>query len=195
MILYVDTVDVSGEPQDAPHVVEQWVKIIDSVEQRYGEHCFALVTDTPAVHQVASQLLKDKKSHISWIPCLAHCLNLFFKDSVSQEFPEIAALWANVKNIVHMFHARGYPRALLRDELLRGDYPDKLPSNPLKGVTKICELRFANAFLVISRLARIGERVRTVAVFGKLQIGSRNFHEKMIADSAEKFRSCCRTSA
>ena len=38
----------------------------------------------------------------------------------------------------------------------------------MKGVTKICELRFASAFLAISRLDRISGRIRMVAVSNRI---------------------------
>ena len=160
-ISYLFSMDASGS-RDAEATCSQFMEIISRAEEEFGPHCFALVTDTPSVNRAAVELLRIRRPKIIWVPCLAHCLNLFFKDLVI--FPKIGQMWDKVKTVVNLFRSRSVPRDLLRQELKDNEYPSKRRSQPLKGVVPACELRFGNIYNVISRLIRIEERLKFVTV-------------------------------
>ena len=98
-------------------------------------------------------------------------------------FPSFGTMWEDVKAVAHLFHARTGPRAFLRKELEERDYRDKRAGVPLKGVKRVCELRFANSFMVIDRLIRIEERMKSVVVSGALAEWIQNLPR--LADRAE----------
>jgi hypothetical protein len=117
-----------------------------------------IVTDTPAVNRSAAKIIEEKFPHIMWLPCMTHCLNLFFKDTVI--FPPVASLYAGAKEVVHHFYARSFPRGLLRQQLQTNEMK-------VKGVKSVCELRFGNILAVMYRLQRCMSAIQTVIVSDK----------------------------
>ncbi len=162
-----DAAEDEGEAEaivtmDATTTAALWSKIVVKAEEKFGPHCRAFVTDTPSVNKKAKEILEELHPKLTWVPCLAHCLNLFIKDTIV--FQQIGTLWTQAKSINHLFYARTGPRSLLKAQLSSSDYPNKIPSNPLKGVLRVCELRFCNSYLILQRLDRIQEVLRTVTV-------------------------------
>lgn len=75
----------------------------------------------PSVNQLAAKLLSVDRPNFTRVGCLAPRLNLFFTDIVI--FPFIEEVWDRVKRVVHLFHSRSEPRAIVRANLKVTDYP------------------------------------------------------------------------
>jgi hypothetical protein len=182
--VFLFTYDTSPVIQNATAVAKDWCSVMSRVEDEFGSRCVAIVTDSPNVHRSAAKIFQIAHPEITWIPCLAHCLNLFFKDSTV--FPELQSLWQTTKKIVHLFRARTVPRALLRAELVVRDYPGKVSQNPLKGVKNVCELRFGNIFLVLQRLLLLRCILKVVCVSPAFELWCDSLKPEIERDAVKK---------
>ncbi len=153
-VVFLTTKDVSDEGRAAPETANQWIDAINGMKPSLKDHLVTLISDTPSVNRAAGLLLEAKFPSITWLPCLAHCLNLFYKDTVKLD-PTIKQLYSNVKKVVHHFWARGSPAAALRARLQQQGLA-------VHGVRNICELRFGNFFIVVARLILCHEAIYSV---------------------------------
>jgi hypothetical protein len=149
------TVEFNTTTRDAANTAALYIRMIEELPDDIRNNLVLLVTDAPKVNVAAARSVEEKFSHITWIPCLTHQLNLFFKDIMA--FPAVRDLYAEVKDVVHHFHARSFARSLLRKTC----QTNRLK---IKGVKSICELRFGNAIVVMARLHRCMSGIQTVVV-------------------------------
>ncbi|GKV34245.1 hypothetical protein SLEP1_g42635 [Rubroshorea leprosula] len=60
---------------------EKLFKLIDSIVEEIGEeHVVQLITDNGNNYVVAGKLLEEKRKHVFWTPCAAHCIDLILED-------------------------------------------------------------------------------------------------------------------
>ena len=76
-ILFVKSVDAS----DIVNNVTNLFQLFDEVIEQVGSlNVFHVMTDNASNYVVVGRLISQKHKHINWLPCVAHCLNLIFKD-------------------------------------------------------------------------------------------------------------------
>ncbi|GKV34247.1 hypothetical protein SLEP1_g42637 [Rubroshorea leprosula] len=60
---------------------EKLFELLDSIVEEIGEeHVVQLITDNGSNYVVAGKLLEEKRKHIFWTPCAAHCIDLILED-------------------------------------------------------------------------------------------------------------------
>ena len=52
-------------------------KVVDAVGE---ENVVQIVTDNEASFKAADHLLMEKRKHLFWSPCVAHCIDLMLED-------------------------------------------------------------------------------------------------------------------
>ena len=142
--VFMKTADFSTTERDQLATANLLIQEIRSLEPIVQKCLTAIVTETPSVNVAASKIIEKEFHWVTWIPCLAHVLNLLFKDSLIP--PNAARMYSDAKKMTHLFYSRARPRHLLRVNL------QEVHHNKIKGVTRVCELRFGNVFMVLSRL-------------------------------------------
>ena len=60
-----------------PHIYTLMDRVVESVGE---EHIVQIVTDNGANFKKAGQLLMDKRTHLFWTPCAAHCIDLILEE-------------------------------------------------------------------------------------------------------------------
>ncbi|KAF7821211.1 hypothetical protein G2W53_026666 [Senna tora] len=69
----IDASDVSSINTD--------YKLLDKVVEDVGEeYVVQVVTDNELALKAAGKKLMEKRKHIYWTPCVAHCIDLFLED-------------------------------------------------------------------------------------------------------------------
>lgn len=154
-ICFLKTVDCSENERSAQNIANLMTSTINSLPPKIKDNLVVLVTDGPNVNRACGELLEAQFPRLSWISCLVHGLNLLFKDAL--EFPEPKQLYSEVKQIVHTFYGRSRPRRLLREKLAAEGIK-------LKGVIRVCELRFGNCYIVMQRLLDCYSALKAVVV-------------------------------
>ena len=76
-ISIVKYVDASDIVKDATNLVNLFDEIIEWVGLSNVVH---IVTDNATNYVEVGRLVSEKYKQINWSPCVAHCLNLTFKD-------------------------------------------------------------------------------------------------------------------
>ncbi|GKU89252.1 hypothetical protein SLEP1_g3416 [Rubroshorea leprosula] len=75
--MFVKSIDASAFLKSG----EKLFELIDSVVEEIGEkHVVQLVTDNGSNYVLAGKLLEEKRKHIFWTPCAAHCIDLILED-------------------------------------------------------------------------------------------------------------------
>ena len=76
-ISFVKFVYASDIVKDATNLFQLFDEVIKWVGPLNVVH---VVTDNTTNYVVVGRLISQKHKHINWSPCVAHCLNLIFKD-------------------------------------------------------------------------------------------------------------------
>ena len=76
---------------------------MDNVVDEVGEeNIVQVVIDNEASFKVAGHLLMEKKSHLFWSPCIAHCINLMIEDIDSMK--SVKETLDDAKMIIISYH-------------------------------------------------------------------------------------------
>ncbi|CAN1215101.1 hypothetical protein LINPERPRIM_LOCUS59, partial [Linum perenne] len=71
------SIDTSSFSKNAEKVFE----MLDNVVEKVGEeNVIQIVTDNAAAYKAAGTKLMEKRKHLFWTPCAAHCLDLMLED-------------------------------------------------------------------------------------------------------------------
>lgn len=74
--VFYKSVDASSFIKDAKRLF----KMLDDVIEEIGEHLvIQVVTDNASAYKAAGTLLMEKRKHLYWTPCAAHCLDLMLE--------------------------------------------------------------------------------------------------------------------
>ena len=76
-ISFVKSVDASDVVKNAANLFLLFDEVIEWVGPLNIVH---IVIDNAANYVAVGRLISHKHKHINWSPCVAHCLNLVFKD-------------------------------------------------------------------------------------------------------------------
>ncbi|MCO5604408.1 hypothetical protein L7F22_058573 [Adiantum nelumboides] len=134
MPLYIESTECGARQKTAPILCEMWSKAVEYVGPK---NVVQFVSDGEATNRAAGGLLEQKYPHITWSPCMAHCLNNLLKDIGGLTWAKTT--FATGKEIVTFITRHHFSLALYRtfakEELL-----------------KYAETRFAYNFLMLRRL-------------------------------------------
>ena len=76
-MVYLSSVDKTNIPKTTDYIFS----LIDMIVEEVGEeNIVQVVTDNEASFKVASMLLMEKRRHLLWSPCTAHCIDLMLED-------------------------------------------------------------------------------------------------------------------
>ncbi|CAN1319758.1 hypothetical protein LINPERPRIM_LOCUS31384 [Linum perenne] len=75
--VFVESIDTSSFSKNAEKVFE----MLDNVVEKVGEeNVIQIVTDNGVAYKAAGTKLMEKRKHLFWTPCAAHCLDLMLED-------------------------------------------------------------------------------------------------------------------
>ena len=76
-MIYLSSVDTTNIHKTTDYIFSLMDKI---VEEAGEENIVQVVTDNEASFKVADMLLIEKRKHLLWSPCVAHCIDLMLED-------------------------------------------------------------------------------------------------------------------
>ncbi|GER42567.1 hAT transposon superfamily [Striga asiatica] len=141
--VFLESIDASSYAKTGRKMFE----LIDKFVERIGEsNVIQVVTDNASAMVLAGKLLQDKRPHLFWTPCAAHCVDLiledigklpYIKDTLKKAMSVNAYVYVHSGVVNTLRHFTG------EKELVRA------------GVT-----RFATAFLTLERMQILKEKLR-----------------------------------
>ena len=76
-IFFQKSVDASDQVYDASYILRLMEEVIDQVEEH---NVVQVIIDNGPQYRAAGQILMERRSHIFWTPCAAHCIDLMLMD-------------------------------------------------------------------------------------------------------------------
>ncbi|RVW91561.1 hypothetical protein CK203_046150 [Vitis vinifera] len=76
-MIYHSLVDTTNIPKTADYIFSLMDKVVEEVGE---ENVVQVVTDNEASFKTAGMLLMEKRKHLFWSPCAAHCIDLMLED-------------------------------------------------------------------------------------------------------------------
>jgi hypothetical protein len=113
------SVDASGKVKNANYLFQ----LMDSMVEEIGEkRVVQVVTDNAAAYKLAGSMLMEKREHLYWVPCSAHCIDLMLEDICEDNVVEnvvnsarfITTFIYNHNNVLDIMRAHTNGRELLR---------------------------------------------------------------------------------
>ncbi|MQL86777.1 hypothetical protein Taro_019318, partial [Colocasia esculenta] len=113
------SVDASGKVKNADYLFQ----LMDEMVQEIGEkRIVQVVTDNAAAFKLAGQKLMEKREHLYWVPCSAHCIDLMLEDICEDPMVEnvvnnarfVTTFIYNHNNILDIMRTHTHGRELLR---------------------------------------------------------------------------------
>ena len=141
--VFLRAYDTTGEKKGAKYLADL---IREQLEAIGPDSCVLVVTDNAAACKAAGALLQAEYPHITWVGCVAHCMDLILKDIV--KLPWAAELAAKVKAAVKVILNHQSPLALYGKH--SPDLKLLLPG----------DTRFASFFLMLKRFIAVRGSLR-----------------------------------
>ncbi|MQL75754.1 hypothetical protein Taro_008119 [Colocasia esculenta] len=113
------SVDASGKVKNADYLFQ----LMDGMVEEIGEkRIVQVVTDNAAAFKLAGQKLMEKREHLYWVPCSAHCIDLMLEDICEDLMVEnvvnsarfVTTFIYNHNNILDIMRTHTHGRELLR---------------------------------------------------------------------------------
>ncbi|RVW36895.1 hypothetical protein CK203_103150 [Vitis vinifera] len=76
-MIYHSSIDTTNIPKTADYIFSLMDKVVEEVGE---ENVVQVVTDNEASFKASSMLLMEKRKHLFWSPCVAHCIDLMLED-------------------------------------------------------------------------------------------------------------------
>ncbi|KAH1249951.1 hypothetical protein GmHk_05G013217 [Glycine max] len=93
---------------------EKLFELLDAIVEEVGEeNVVQVVTDNGSNYVLAGKLLEEKRKHIYWTPCAAHCIDLMLEDI--GKLPLIRKTIRRAINLVGFIYAHSSTLSLLRN--------------------------------------------------------------------------------
>ena len=74
---FLGSVDASDKKKDATYLFSLLDKVVEEVGE---ENVVQVITDNASAYKAAGKMLEQKRLHLFWTLCVAHCINLMLKD-------------------------------------------------------------------------------------------------------------------
>ncbi|KAG4940916.1 hypothetical protein JHK87_044787 [Glycine soja] len=104
----------SVDDSDFVKAGEKLFELLDAIVEEVGEeNVVQVVTDNGSNYVLAGKLLEEKRKHIYWTPCAAHCIDLMLEDI--GKLPLIRKTIRRAINLVGFIYAHSSTLSLLRN--------------------------------------------------------------------------------
>ncbi|KAL5124661.1 hypothetical protein HKD37_02G005018 [Glycine soja] len=126
---------------------EKIFELLDAIVEEVGEeNVVQVVTDNGSNYVLAGKLLEEKRKHIYWTPCAAHCIDLMLEDI--GKLPLIRKTIRRAINLVGFIYAHSSTLSLLRN------FTNK------RELVRHAITRFATSYLTLERLHKEKANIR-----------------------------------
>ena len=81
-MIYHSSVDTTNIPKTSDYIFSLMDKVVEEVRE---ENVVQVVTNNEASFKAVGMLLMEKRKHLFWSPCVAHCIDLMLEDIASMK--------------------------------------------------------------------------------------------------------------
>ncbi|XP_030509212.2 uncharacterized protein LOC115723888 [Cannabis sativa] len=135
--VFLKSIDGSSFSKDAPRLF----KMLDDVIEEIGKHLVVqVVTDNASAYKAAGTLLMEKRKHLYWTPCAAHCLDLMLEKI--GELPQHQSALSKGKRLSKFLHNHQWLLNLTRKYCKRD-------------IIRPAATRFATTFLTLQSIYQV----------------------------------------
>ncbi|KAI0515964.1 hypothetical protein KFK09_008635 [Dendrobium nobile] len=107
--VFLRSVEASDEVKNATFIFN----LLDGVIEEIGEQLVVqVVTDNASAYKAAGQMLMEKRTHLYWTPCAAHCIDLILEDL--GDLPQHKSALARAKKITKFIYNHSWVLSLMR---------------------------------------------------------------------------------
>ena len=123
-MIYHTSVDTTNISKTADYIFSLMDKVVDEVGEENVVH---VVTDNEASFKAAGKMLMDKRKHLFWSPCAAHCIDLMLEDighmkAIKETIDDAKTITSFIYNslkVVNLMKQHTRDRDLLRPGITR----------------------------------------------------------------------------
>jgi len=130
---------------------EKLFELLDAIVEEVGEkNVVQVVTNNGSNYVLASKLLEDKRKHIYWTPCAAHCIDLMLENI--RKLPLIKNTIRRAINLVGFIYAHSSTLSLLRN------------CTNKRELVRHAITRFSTSYLTLERLHKEKSNIRKMFI-------------------------------
>ncbi|CAN1141743.1 hypothetical protein LINPERPRIM_LOCUS25651 [Linum perenne] len=134
---FIESLDTSHYSKNTQKVFE----MLDDVVEKVGEeNVIQVITDNASAYKAAGAKLMEKRQHLFWTPCAAHCLDLMLED-LEKKLPIHKTTIAKGRKITNYIYGRAMLISMLKDFTKGGE------------LIRPALTRFATAYLTLGCLS------------------------------------------
>ena len=123
-MIYISLVNTTNIPKTTDYIFSLIDKIVEEVGE---ENIVQVVIDNEASFKTTSMLLMEKRKHLFWSPCVAHCIDLMLEDignmkqikETLDQAKMITSFICNSLKVVNLMKVLTKDRDLLRPRITR----------------------------------------------------------------------------
>ncbi|CAN1125324.1 hypothetical protein LINPERPRIM_LOCUS31624 [Linum perenne] len=116
-------------------------EMLDEVVEKVGEeNVLQIITDNASTYKAVGAKLMEKRQHLFWTPCAAHCLDSMLED-LEKKFPVHKTTIAKGKTITNYIYGRAMLISMLKEFTKGGE------------LIRLAVTRFATAYLTLGCLS------------------------------------------
>ncbi|CAN1820008.1 hypothetical protein LINPERHAP1_LOCUS28936, partial [Linum perenne] len=135
--VFIESLDTSHYSKNTQKVF----KMLDDVVEKVGEeNVIQVITDNASAYKAAGAKLMEKRQHLFWTPCAAHCLDLMLED-LEKKLPIHKTTIAKGRKITNYIYGRAMLIFMLKDFTKGGE------------LIRPALTRFATAYLTLGCLS------------------------------------------
>lgn len=98
-MIFHKSIDTTGNKKTKEYIFKLMDKVIDEIVE---SHVVQIVIDNKASFKAAGKMLMNKRAHLYWIPCAAHCIDLMLEDI--EKIKEICVIIAKGRAITSLIY-------------------------------------------------------------------------------------------
>ncbi|CAN0919505.1 hypothetical protein LINGRAHAP2_LOCUS31490 [Linum grandiflorum] len=109
--VFLESEDTSEFSKNAQKVFEMLDNIVEMVGE---ENVIQIVTDNASAYKAAGDLLMEKRKHLFWTPCAAHCIDLMLED-FDKNIKVHKSTIVKAKKITNFIYARSMLISIMKE--------------------------------------------------------------------------------
>ncbi|CAN1125325.1 hypothetical protein LINPERPRIM_LOCUS31624 [Linum perenne] len=135
--VFIESLDTSHYSKNTQKAFE----MLDEVVEKVGEeNVLQIITDNASTYKAVGAKLMEKRQHLFWTPCAAHCLDSMLED-LEKKFPVHKTTIAKGKTITNYIYGRAMLISMLKEFTKGGE------------LIRLAVTRFATAYLTLGCLS------------------------------------------
>ncbi|CAN1290525.1 hypothetical protein LINPERPRIM_LOCUS20739, partial [Linum perenne] len=135
--VFIESLDTSNYSKNTEKVFEMLDGVVEKVRE---ENVLQIITDNASAYKAAGAKLMEKRKHLFWTPCAAHCLDLMLED-LEKKLPVHKTTIAKGRKITNYIYGRTLFISMLKDFTKGGE------------LIRLALTRFATAYLTLGCLS------------------------------------------